>query len=70
VIVSEYAVINYHLVLCLCFIAPSASAWATINDPKQLTRVYMHSNLGEIYDLEWSAESDFLVAGSIDTKVC
>lgn len=28
----------------------------------------MHSNLGEIYDLQWSPESDFLIAGSIDTK--
>ena len=44
--------------------------WEKVVDTKDYTRTWISSNLGEIYDLQWSPNGEFIVAGSIDSKVC
>jgi hypothetical protein len=43
--------------------------WATVTDPKMVERIWLRPCLQEIYDLEWSPDSVYVIAGSIDSKV-
>lgn len=47
---------------------PSPDTWETLSDGKQIERVYLRPSLQEIYDLAWSPSSDYIIAGSIDSK--
>lgn len=44
-------------------------SWGELTDPKQVTRLWLRPCLQEIYDLQWSPDSLYVVAGSIDSKV-
>lgn len=44
-------------------------SWGTLRDPKQVARLWLRPCLQEIYDLQWSPDSIYIVAGSIDSKV-
>ena len=45
-------------------------SWGALTDPKLVTRLWLRPCLQEIYDLQWSPDSLYVVAGSIDSKVC
>lgn len=47
----------------------SSLSWRTLSDPKQVSRLWLRPSLQEIYDLQWSPDSLYVVAGSIDSKV-
>ena len=53
----------------LYFIVISPDDWSTIVDNKMIERNVLRTSLDEIYDLQWSPDSEYIVAGSIDTKV-
>jgi chromatin assembly factor 1 subunit B len=44
-------------------------SWDTLTDPKLVSRLWLRPCLQEIYDLQWSPDSLYVVAGSIDSKV-
>lgn len=49
--------------------APAAPSWGALTDPKMVTRLWLRPCLQEIYDLQWSPDSLYIIAGSIDSKV-
>ncbi len=42
--------------------------WRTLDDPKLAERTWLRPGLQEIYDLNWSPDSQFIIVGSIDSK--
>jgi hypothetical protein len=42
--------------------------WVTINDSKQCEKIFFRPSLEEIYDLQWSPDSNFILAGAINSK--
>lgn len=42
--------------------------WRTNDEPKSVERIWLRPCLQEIYDLNWSPDSQFIIAGSIDSK--
>lgn len=42
--------------------------WRSIDDPKMVERIWLRPCLQEIYDLNWSPDGQFIIAGSIDSK--
>jgi hypothetical protein len=58
-----------HTTLNTLKIVRDPQLWATVNDPKMVERIWLRPGLAEIYDIEWSPDSLFLIAGSIDSKV-
>ena len=47
----------------------AATTWETLTDPKRVYRSWLRPSLQEIYDLQWSPDSTYIIAGSIDSKV-
>ena len=41
----------------------------TLDDPKILEKIFLRPSLEEIYDLEWSPDSSFILAGALNAKV-
>jgi WD40 repeat protein len=52
----------------LQLLVPDPRMWRTIDDPKVAERIWLRPCLQEIYDLNWSPDSQFVIAGSIDSK--
>ena len=55
---------------CFMFLVESSDCWITATDMSKIKREWIHPNLTEIYDMEWSPNSECLVVGAIDSKVC
>ena len=43
--------------------------WSNVSDIRMIERVMLRSSLDEIYDLQWSPDSEYVLAGAIDAKV-
>jgi len=49
----------------------SSNLWNSLSDGSRLIeRLRLHPCLQEIYDIDWSPDCSYVVAGSIDSKVC
>lgn len=42
--------------------------WEDLTDIKNVDRIWISSNLDEIYDIQWSPDSSYVIAGSINAK--
>eukprot|EP01041_Mallomonas_annulata_P001666 gene1666-3220_t len=54
--------------ITLFILVISPETWSTITDIKMVERNMLRSSLEEIYDLQWSSDSHYVVAGAIDSK--
>lgn len=45
-----------------------SSAWSAIVDMSTVNRIWISPNLDEIYDVQWSPDSAYIIAGSINSK--
>ena len=43
--------------------------WQTITDMRSVERIWLRPSLDEIFDLKWSPDSAFIIAGALDNKV-
>lgn len=50
-------------------VVESIDCWGKATDMSTIKREWIHPNLTEIYDLEWSPDSACLIVGAIDSKV-
>ena len=48
----------------------SPADWAACDDPRQVERTFLCPAINEIFDMQWSPDSNFLVLGALDSKVC
>ena len=53
----------YHLIV------PDPALWATVTDSRMCEKIFLRPSLDEIYDLQWSPDSMFVLAGAINSKV-
>ena len=44
------------------------SDWCTMTDSRICDKIYLRPSLVEIYDLQWSPDSEFIIAGAINLK--
>ena len=47
---------------------PDAATWPTVTDPKQLEKIFIRPSLEEIFDIQWSPDSCFVLAGAINSR--
>ena len=47
---------------------PCPSDWCTITDSRICDKIFLRPSLVEIYDLQWSPDSEFIIAGAINLK--
>ena len=47
---------------------PEAATWPTVTDPKQLEKIFIRPSLEEIFDIQWSPDSCFVLAGAINSR--
>ena len=47
---------------------PCPSDWCTITDSRICGKIFLRPSLVEIYDLQWSPDSEFIIAGAINLK--
>ena len=66
---SDRQIIIYSLINPEDGSGTTASTWGTLTDPKHVSRLWLRPCLQEIYDVQWSPDSIYIVAGSIDSKV-
>lgn len=45
------------------------AVWATVTDSRMCEKIFLRPSLDEIYDLQWSPDSMFVLAGAINSKV-
>jgi chromatin assembly factor 1 subunit B len=46
----------------------SAEDWQTLSDMRSVERIWLRPSLDEIFDIKWSPDSNFLIAGALDNK--
>lgn len=61
ILFSSHSILNLSIV-------PDPQMWRSTDDPKVADRIWLRPCLQEIYDLNWSPDSQFVIAGSIDSK--
>jgi hypothetical protein len=54
---------------CTLSSVPDPSVWPTVTDGKMCEKIFLRPSLDEIYDLQWSPDSQFVLAGAINSKV-
>ena len=42
--------------------------WCDITDSRKCEKIFLRPSLVEIYDLQWSPNSEFIIAGAINLK--
>ena len=42
--------------------------WAELNDMRSLERIWVRPSLNEIFDLQWSPDSAYIIIGALDAK--
>jgi chromatin assembly factor 1 subunit B len=52
----------------VCYKVESPDDWLLQNDKRRPTKVWLSTSLTEIYDVQWSPDSKYLLAGSINTR--
>ena len=50
-------------------IVSDPSVWPTVTDSRICEKIFLRPSLDEIYDLQWSPDSMFVLAGAINSKV-
>lgn len=43
--------------------------WSQIEDSRVLEKIWLRPSLSEVFDLEWSADSSYIIIGAVETKV-
>lgn len=46
----------------------NADDWQTLTDVRNVERIWLRPSLDEIFDLKWSPDSNFIIAGALDNK--
>ena len=49
------------------FAVSHPSQWETVYDVKNVERIWLRPSLDEMYDLQWSPDSAYVIACSIDS---
>ena len=65
----QYAISSLFSLDQTLFLVRLSSKWDSITDAKEVEKIWLRSSLEEIYDLSWSPDNDFIMAGAINCKV-
>jgi hypothetical protein len=55
--------------MIVIYTVQDANIWTTLTEMRSVERIYLRPGLEEIYDLEWSPDSCFIIVGAINNKV-
>jgi chromatin assembly factor 1 subunit B len=51
------------------YVVEDPSMWRNIADVAPLERIWLRPSLNEVFDLQWSPDSSYVIIGAIDNKV-